>query len=433
MSYAGHAVLWAKTRPFPASPLAAKTVLRPRPLTAHIPPPSRGENGGLCPHPPKGPVPWVSLFENRPTSLASGMPSYGRKRALSQLRRSRRRPSCSTARDCHIPPAIPRGERRALPAPAQGTSPLGIPFLGNRSTSFTPSMAVLWAKTRPFPASPPAAKTVFRPPPATAIFPRHPAGRTAGSARTRPRVQTLEESLFGERPTSLTSGTASYGRKRDLSRQNVPQRPPVAKTVLRPPPATAIFPRHSAGRTAGSARTRSRVQTLEDPFLGSGCHLPPLPPSPKTPQAASPCSWACRRLRPLPPQPERNAEHPPPARGVGVCQIRANGAGRRHCRPARLVCQNGDGGCGQRSERRRPRRRRSVWPWPRSCRGQRRFQLDGGNALAGGNGLGGVDDLAVHFSVNTTLLALFSLLASVASTARPVWSNTSMSPVCVAR
>ena len=28
----------------------------------HIPLPSRGENGGLCPHPPKGPVPWVSLF-----------------------------------------------------------------------------------------------------------------------------------------------------------------------------------------------------------------------------------------------------------------------------------------------------------------------------------------------------------------------------------
>ena len=27
-------------------------------------------------------------------------------------------------------PAVPRGERRALPAPAQGTSPLGIPFWG---------------------------------------------------------------------------------------------------------------------------------------------------------------------------------------------------------------------------------------------------------------------------------------------------------------
>ena len=61
-SYAGHAVLWVKTRPFPASPLAAKTVLQPRPLPLHL------------------------------------------------------------------PPSIPRGERRALPAPAQGTRPLGIPF-----------------------------------------------------------------------------------------------------------------------------------------------------------------------------------------------------------------------------------------------------------------------------------------------------------------
>ena len=43
---------------------------------------------------------------------------------------------------------------------------------------------------------------------------------------------------------------------------------------LSAPPATTIFPRHPAGRTAGSARNRSRVQTLEDPFLGSGCQAP---------------------------------------------------------------------------------------------------------------------------------------------------------------
>ena len=36
------------------------------------------------------------------------------------------------------PPTIPRGERRALPAPAQGTSPLGIPFWGTGLT-FPPS------------------------------------------------------------------------------------------------------------------------------------------------------------------------------------------------------------------------------------------------------------------------------------------------------
>ena len=126
-SYAGHAVLWVKTRTFPASPFAAKTVFNPS-RDRHIPPPSRGENGGLCPHPPKGPVPWVSLF--------------------------------------------------------------------------------------------------------------------------------------GERLSSS-----------------------------------------------------------------------PLPPSPKTPQAASPCAWACRRLRARPPQAERNAARPPPARGADARLHGAEGSGRRHCRP----------------------------------------------------------------------------------------------------
>ena len=57
------------------------------------------------------------------------------------------------------------------------------------------------------------------------------------------------------------------------------------------------------GGTAGSARTRSRVQTLENPFLGNDVRFPPSP-VPQPPQAASPCSWACRRLPP-PPRPNR--------------------------------------------------------------------------------------------------------------------------------
>ena len=100
----------------------------------HIPPSSRRENGGLCPHPPKGPVPWVSLFGERPSSLASGMPSYGRKRALSPLRRSRRRLSCSPSRDRHIPPPS-RGENGGLcPHPPKGPVPWES-LLGNRPTS----------------------------------------------------------------------------------------------------------------------------------------------------------------------------------------------------------------------------------------------------------------------------------------------------------
>ena len=44
---------------------------------------------------------------------------------------------------------------------------------------------------------------------------------------------------------------------------------------------TPCFPCHPAGRTAGSARTRSRDQSLENPFLGTGLRFPAAP-SPKT-------------------------------------------------------------------------------------------------------------------------------------------------------
>ena len=79
---------------------------------------------------------------------------------------------------------------------------------------------------------------------------------------------------------------------------------------MRPPSSR----NHPAGGTAGSARTRSRVQTLENPFLGSGDHLPrrPVPqnaadgkpllvglpssvrttaPSGTKRSASAPCSW----------------------------------------------------------------------------------------------------------------------------------------------
>ena len=92
---------------------------------------------------------------------------------------------------------------------------------------------------------------------------------------------------------------------------------------------------HPAGRTAGSARTRSRDQSLENPFLGNGGRFPAAP-APPTPQAAGPCSWACRRLLVSPPQPDRNAERPPPARGAGARRSRAEGAVSRHCRRRRI-------------------------------------------------------------------------------------------------
>ena len=52
--------------------------------------------------------------------------------------------------------AIPRGDRRALPAPAQGTSPLGIPFWGTGLT-FPPSPRPPKRRRRQAPARGPAA------------------------------------------------------------------------------------------------------------------------------------------------------------------------------------------------------------------------------------------------------------------------------------
>ena len=52
------------------------------------------------------------------------------------------------------------------------------------------------------------------------------------------------------------------------------------------------------------------IHPLRIPFWGTAAVSLQLP-SPKTPQAAGPCSWACRRLLPPPPQPNQNAATPP--------------------------------------------------------------------------------------------------------------------------
>ena len=59
-------------------------------------------------------------------------------------------------------------------------------------------------------------------------------------------------------------------------------------------------------------------------------------PRPQTPQAASPCSWACRRLSAPPPHSERKEAPKPPTHGAWVREHRANGTGRPHCGPLLL-------------------------------------------------------------------------------------------------
>ena len=108
---------------------------------------------------------------------------------------------------------------------------------------------------------------------------------------------------------------------------------PARECVQGPPftlPVAASSPSHPAGRTAGSARTRSRVQTLENPFLGTP-RFPPFTPSP-TPQAASPCSWTCRRVRALPPDRNETKQVRPLLMGRALRDPRAKGTGRRPCR-----------------------------------------------------------------------------------------------------
>ena len=98
-----------------------------------------------------------------------------------------------------------------------------------------------------------------------------------------------------------------------LPRQRFPPAVPRGKRRALPAPAQGIHP-------------------LGIPFWGTA-GIPPSPPSPKTPQAASPCSWACRRLPPSPPHAERNEAPMPPARGAWVRLHSAEGTGWRHCRP----------------------------------------------------------------------------------------------------
>ncbi len=88
-------------------------------------------------------------------------------------------------------------------------------------------------------------------------------------------------------------------------------------------------------------------------LVGWGCVcIEQSTPSPQTPQAASPCSWACRRQLPPPPHSERKEAPKPPTHGAWVREPSANGTGRPHCGPpthgawARQPSANGLRHCG---------------------------------------------------------------------------------------
>ena len=111
--------------------------------------------------------------------------------------------------------------------------------------------------------------------------------------------------------------------------------PPAAKTVLQPLPRPPYSPAVPRGERRALPAPAQGTSPLGIPFWGTAVIFP-LPPSPKTPQAASPCSWACRRLRPLPPRKKRKEAPMPPTRGAWARRPRAEGAGRPHCGHSRI-------------------------------------------------------------------------------------------------
>ena len=82
------------------------------------------------------------------------------------------------------------------------------------------------------------------------------------------------------------------------------------------------------------APTALAAGTAAPMLVGWGCVcMEPKRPVPKTPQAASPCSWACRRLPAPPPHSKRKEAPKPPTLGAWVRQPSANDTGSRPCRP----------------------------------------------------------------------------------------------------
>ena len=87
-----------------------------------------------------------------------------------------------------------------------------------------------------------------------------------------PRLFTPHPRLFTTHPAPLTAFQRLFADILHLLRHPAP-----AKVSFPPFPLPAHPPDHPAGRTAGSARTRSRGQPLENPFLENDLHCIRLP------------------------------------------------------------------------------------------------------------------------------------------------------------
>ena len=136
--------------------------------------------------------------------------------------------------------------------------------------------AVLWVKTRPFPTersvSPTRSEDRLSAQPATAIFPRHPAGRTAGSARTRPRDQSLGYPFLRTGPHLLRQACRPMGENAPF-----PRFAARGEDRLAAPSRDRHIPLPSRGENGGLCPHPPKGPVPGYPFLGDGLHLPRLP------------------------------------------------------------------------------------------------------------------------------------------------------------
>ena len=136
----------------------------------------------------------ANAARNKPRLIASRISRRTSGARPSPAFHARKRPSLRPSRHRLIPQTIPPGERRALPAPAQGSKPLRIPFWGAAAVSpqppspKTPQAAgpCSWACRSLFPPPPHLERNEARPPPARGAGVRRIRANGTGCRHRRP-------------------------------------------------------------------------------------------------------------------------------------------------------------------------------------------------------------------------------------------------------
>ena len=254
------------------------------------------------------------------------------------------KPHAQGGRQCRQP--VPSGRQCRRPAPSAPYSRAQAPRAGGLGASFRSEWGERARRRRQAHAQGPAACGGWgREAAPLAVYSRTQAPREGGGSAASQRLR-----LRIHAPKPHAQGGRRCRQPVPLARIHAPKPHEQGGRRCRQPVPLAPCSRTQAPRAGGlgasfrfcsgsSAHTRRTAQEQGPSACGgfgrtgrwgNGVRFPAFS-SPKTPQAASLCSWACRRLCARPPHSDRNAAHPPPARGAGVRLLRANGTGRPHC------------------------------------------------------------------------------------------------------